>query len=124
MSKTIYIEGQGHVAVTMCPPRAAMGAFDSRIEFLEDHNPIIPDSSLEKYLAHALRHGACDDDCESTATAIHGDHREDEDAFFSRPLRIRDYISEVFVDTHRQAHVEAGFEESVRQSLLANVKAR
>lgn len=102
MSKTVFIQGQGPVAVTMCPPGYAQGAF----AFELDDDPRIDYNTM----TFAHRQEACEDDCESTARLIHGDEREAVDAFYSRPLRLP--------IEWRYSQTDDGFNDSVTTSLL------
>ena len=67
----------------------------------------------------ARRSGACDDDCETTAS-IDGDHREETDAFLSRPLDLRDReLRTILAEVDREAAVafSEGFLASVDWSI-------
>lgn len=112
MKQVLRIIGGLSVLVTLCPPRAAEGAFASRLEAYEDRNPILGGRSTEQFLALQDRQGPCSDDREVTAPFLDGDPiMEEDDAFFSRPLKFGHPVGRTPID-------EQGFLDSVTCSLL------
>lgn len=80
MAKTVIIDGR-EISVTICPPgRSALPWHLTDVE----ESPI-----GDNILDLMRRQGVCPDDCEHTAPFIDGDYREEEDAFFSRPLKFK-----------------------------------
>lgn len=120
MKQVLRIIGGLSMLVTLCPPRAAQGAFDSRLESYEDRNPILGGKSTEEFLALQERQGPSEDDCEVTVANILDpieSEGEDENGgeimgFATQPRRTRSHRS------YDNAVSNAGFEESVLSSLV------
>lgn len=62
-----------------------------------EHDPLFEMKLRDQYALETARFGACEDDCEVRSPL--DDHREGEDAFLSRPLRI---ASEYALEWQRQ----------------------
>ena len=116
MKQVLRIIGGLSMLVTLCPPRAAQGAFDSRLESYEDRNPILSGKSTEEFLVLQERQGPSEDDCEVTvANILDPIESEGEDeimGFATQPRRTRSHRS------YDNAVSNAGFEESVLSSLV------
>lgn len=114
LPKVLRIIGGKEVLVSLCPPRAAQGAFDSLFDETSRSGCPIMKLSLDEYMSREQRQGPCPDDCEVTAPFIDGDPiREANDVFLSRPLK----FDSDFVDSMPWAN-DRGFQESVNDSIV------